>query len=66
MNDRLPNIEIERATPASLVDAYGRQITYLRVSVTDRCNLRCFYCKSEDVRFLPKAEILSLEELDRA
>jgi GTP 3',8-cyclase len=65
MNDRLPKIEIERTTPASLVDAYGRQITYLRVSVTDRCNLRCFYCKSDDVRLLPKAEILSLEELDR-
>lgn len=65
MNDRLPDIEIERATPASLVDAYGRQITYLRVSVTDRCNLRCFYCKGDGVRFLPKSEILSLEELDR-
>ena len=65
MNDRLPNIEIERATPAALIDGHGRQINYLRMSVTDRCNLRCFYCKSEDVRFLPKAEILSLEELDR-
>lgn len=65
MNDRLPNIEIERATPAALIDGHGRQISYLRMSVTDRCNLRCFYCKSDDVRFLPKSEILSLEELDR-
>jgi len=65
MNDRLPRIEIDRATPAPLIDAHGRQISYLRISVTDRCNLRCFYCKSDDVRFLPKAEILSLEELER-
>ena len=65
MNDRLPRFEIDRDKQAPLTDAYGRQISYLRISVTDRCNLRCFYCKSDDVRFLPKAEILSLEELDR-
>lgn len=65
MNDRLPNIGFERAKPATLVDAHGRQLSYLRMSVTDRCDLRCFYCKSDDARFLPKAEILSLEELDR-
>jgi cyclic pyranopterin phosphate synthase len=46
-------------------DPFGRHITYLRVSVTDRCDLRCVYCMSEDMNFLPKAEILSLEELDR-
>lgn len=46
-------------------DAFGRKITYLRVSVTDRCNFRCTYCMAEDMVFLPKAEILSLEELDR-
>ncbi len=46
-------------------DPFGRKITYLRVSVTDRCDLRCVYCMSEDMSFLPKAEILSLEELDR-
>jgi len=50
---------------APLIDPYARAITYLRVSVTDRCDLRCVYCMSEDMSFLPKAEILSLEELDR-
>lgn len=65
MNDRLPMIEIERDTQSSLIDSYGRQIDYVRLSVTDRCDLRCFYCKTDDIRFLPKSEILSLEELDR-
>ncbi len=46
-------------------DPYGRTITYLRVSVTDRCDFRCVYCMAEDMTFLPKAEILTLEELDR-
>ena len=50
---------------ASMVDPFGRDISYLRVSVTDRCDFRCVYCMSEDMTFLPKAEILSLEELDR-
>ncbi|HEY3951548.1 GTP 3',8-cyclase MoaA [Phenylobacterium sp.] len=49
----------------ALVDAFGRQVTYLRVSVTDRCDLRCVYCMSEHMTFLPKAEVLTLEELDR-
>lgn len=48
-----------------MIDPFGRQISYLRVSVTDRCDLRCTYCMAEDMTFLPKAEILSLEELDR-
>jgi cyclic pyranopterin phosphate synthase len=48
-----------------MTDPFGRTITYLRVSVTDRCDLRCFYCMSEDMTFLPKADLLSLEELDR-
>ncbi len=48
-----------------LIDPFGRAVTYLRVSVTDRCDLRCVYCMSEDMSFLPKAEVLSLEELDR-
>ena len=48
-----------------MIDPFGRTISYLRVSVTDRCDLRCVYCMSEDMSFLPKAEILSLEELDR-
>jgi GTP 3',8-cyclase len=48
-----------------MIDPFGRHISYLRVSVTDRCDFRCVYCMSEDMTFLPKAEILSLEELDR-
>jgi len=48
-----------------MIDPFGRHITYLRVSVTDRCNFRCVYCMAEDMTFLPKADLLSLEELDR-
>src|ERR1017187_3738756 len=50
---------------AAMTDPFGRSISYLRVSVTDRCDLRCFYCMSEDMTFLPKADLLTLEELDR-
>ncbi len=56
------------AAPARLrpmTDPFGRTISYLRVSVTDRCDLRCFYCMAEDMTFLPKADLLTLEELDR-
>ena len=48
-----------------LIDPFGRAITYVRVSVTDRCDFRCVYCMSEDMNFLPKRDLLSLEELDR-
>lgn len=48
-----------------LVDGFGRAITYLRVSATDRCDLRCVYCMAEDMTFLPKDQVLSLEEMDR-
>ncbi|MGH7155851.1 MAG: GTP 3',8-cyclase MoaA, partial [Acetobacteraceae bacterium] len=48
-----------------MVDPFGRTITYLRVSVTDRCDLRCVYCMAEDMTFLPKKDVLTLEELDR-
>ena len=48
-----------------MIDPFGRRISYLRVSVTDRCDFRCVYCMAEDMTFLPKAEILTLEELDR-
>ena len=51
--------------PRPLVDPFARAITYLRVSVTDRCDFRCVYCMAEDMTFLPKADVLSLEELDR-
>jgi cyclic pyranopterin phosphate synthase len=49
----------------ALVDPFGRAISYLRVSVTDRCDFRCVYCMAENMSFLPKAEVLTLEELDR-
>jgi len=60
-------IELERGETKSraLMDPFQRAITYLRVSVTDRCDFRCVYCMSEHMAFLPKAELLSLEELDR-
>ncbi len=48
-----------------MIDPFGRHITYLRVSVTDRCDFRCIYCMSEDMTFLPRADLLTLEELDR-
>ncbi len=48
-----------------LIDQFGRKISYIRVSVTDRCDFRCVYCMSEDMTFLPKRDLLSLEELDR-
>jgi GTP 3',8-cyclase len=48
-----------------MIDPFGRSITYLRVSVTDRCDLRCVYCMAEDMHFLPKAQLLTLEELER-
>ncbi len=60
MNVRAPHT----ATPL-LVDPFGRAITYLRVSVTDRCDFRCVYCMSEDMNFLPKRDVLTLEEIDR-
>ncbi len=53
----------ERTPP--LIDPFGRSVTYLRVSVTDRCDFRCVYCMSEHMTFLPKQDLLTLEELDR-
>ena len=53
-------------TPApAMIDPFGRSISYLRVSVTDRCDFRCVYCMSENMSFLPKQDLLTLEELDR-
>ncbi len=48
-----------------MIDPFGRRITYVRVSVTDRCDFRCVYCMTEEMEFLPKAQVLTLEELDR-
>ncbi len=50
--------------PSQLIDPYGRTVDYLRVSVTDRCDFRCVYCMAEEMTFLPKAELLTLEELE--
>jgi len=60
-------LELDHASsrPRPLIDPFRRAITYLRVSVTDRCDFRCVYCMSENMTFLPKADVLSLEELDR-
>ena len=58
MSNRNPKIEAP-----SLIDPFGRTVDYLRLSVTDRCNLRCTYCMAEEMTFLPKQQILSLEEL---
>ena len=49
----------------SLVDRFGRQVTYVRLSATDRCDLRCVYCMSDDMQFLPRAQLLTLEEMSR-
>jgi cyclic pyranopterin phosphate synthase len=49
----------------TMIDPFGRDISYLRVSVTDRCDFRCTYCMSEDMAFLPKKDLLTLEELER-
>src|ERR1700676_42793 len=67
MTQGVATLDIERphGRPEDLVDPFGRAITYLRVSVTDRCDFRCVYCMAEDMTFLPKADLLSLEELDR-
>ncbi|MBX3535187.1 MAG: GTP 3',8-cyclase MoaA [Xanthobacteraceae bacterium] len=64
MNDIRPIPGSSTVSPV-LVDPFGRQISYLRVSVTDRCDFRCVYCMSEHMTFLPKPDLLTLEELDR-
>jgi GTP 3',8-cyclase len=61
-------MSFERAAtvhPNHMIDPFGRAVTYLRVSVTDRCDFRCVYCMAENMTFLPKADLLTLEELDR-
>ena len=66
----METMRLEPHAPASptagpLIDPFGRLVDYLRVSVTDRCDFRCVYCMAEHMTFLPKAELLTLEELDR-
>src|SRR5690606_33061255 len=63
---KMPGMNASLPTSASspqLFDSFGRQVTYLRLSVTDRCDFRCVYCMAEDMTFLPRSEILTLEEL---
>ncbi|MDZ4791053.1 MAG: GTP 3',8-cyclase MoaA [Hyphomicrobiales bacterium] len=57
--------QTEALTQAPMIDPFGRHVSYLRVSVTDRCDFRCVYCMAENMTFLPKADLLTLEELDR-
>src|SRR6202049_2262405 len=59
-----PSLTFPAPLSRPMTDPFGRTISYLRVSVTDRCDLRCFYCMSEDMTFLPKADLLTLEDLD--
>ena len=54
-----------RAPAGQMIDPFGRTVSYLRISVTDRCDFRCVYCMAEDMTFLPKQDLLTLEELDR-
>ncbi len=58
-------LDTPRATPPVLTDSFGRAVTYLRLSLTDRCDLRCTYCMAENMVFLPKRDLLSIEELAR-
>lgn len=61
----MPFAATGKRTSMDMIDPFGRTISYLRVSVTDRCDFRCTYCMAEDMAFLPKKDLLSLEELDR-
>ena len=65
MDRAVPDSSQHCRTCPSLVDPFGRHVTYLRVSVTDRCDFRCTYCMAEEMTFLPRRDLLSLEELDR-
>ena len=70
MLEPVPILEFDHAVDGdiarpALIDPFGREISYLRVSVTDRCDFRCVYCMNEHMSFLPKADLLTLEELDR-
>jgi len=65
MTTLLAQHDISPNTGRPLIDRYGRQISYLRISVTDRCDFRCVYCMSEHMQFLPKSEVLSFEEIDQ-
>ena len=62
----MPGTEVEHMkTPAALIDRFDRRVTYLRISVTDRCDFRCVYCMEPDQRFAPRDEVLSIDEITR-
>ena len=61
----MPDLPTAAIQTGPMIDPFGRHVSYLRVSVTDRCDFRCVYCMSENMAFLPKADLLTLEELDR-
>ena len=58
-------MNVHRPAPLPLIDRFGRRISYLRLSVTDRCDFRCQYCMAESMTFLPRRELLTLDELDQ-
>jgi len=65
MHDEKIHLSGVQEPKSSMIDPFGRMVSYLRVSVTDRCDFRCVYCMAEDMTFLPKKDLLTLEELDR-
>ncbi len=65
MTTSLIEVPTTSTASGSMIDPFGRHVSYLRVSVTDRCDFRCVYCMSEHMTFLPKRDLLTLEELDR-
>jgi cyclic pyranopterin phosphate synthase len=64
-NSRQKNTGLNDPSASQLLDRFGRQITYLRISITDRCDLRCVYCMAEDMKFVPRSQLLTLEEIVR-
>jgi cyclic pyranopterin phosphate synthase len=58
-----PDFMSQSSIPTQLIDRFGRKVDYLRISITDRCDFRCVYCMAEEMTFLPRAQILSLEEI---
>jgi len=60
-----PKLPLQKQFPSDLIDQFNRKINYLRLSITDRCDFRCVYCMSDDMEFLPRDEVLSLEESAR-
>src|SRR3546814_13250243 len=65
MDQPLPQDRAKAAVSRPLVAAFGRTISYVRISVTDRCDFRCRYCMSEAMRFMPRSTVLRLEAIDR-